>query len=450
MKNYIIMDLENPNARGNSICSIAIIVIKNNEIIDKKYSLINPEDRFDIKNSEITGITSNMILQSPTLKEYWYEIKELLENNIIVGHNVIYDLSVLSKSLNRYNIDVPLFNYCCTLELSRQYLNLDSYKLTSIAQFLNVNYNPHNALEDAIATYYLFRYLNEHYNMDKLQAKQYEYEFTVKDNIDSKLTSNINSLYGIIKGINYDGIINQYEIGLLNNWIEENMIYKQYSLFNKIITELSSILEDGIITEYERIELLCLVNSIQSSNMYNETTLNLQILQGILEGIACDKKIVIEEVENLKIWLIKNDYLSGVYPYDKILLIVNKVLEDKILTESEKAELALSFNEILNPVCSNKKNIELNGKTFCLTGDFKSGTKSEMKQKLENLGAVEKSGVSAKLNYLFVGGLGSDAWKYGNIGGKIAKAQELQEKGSLIQIISEEDLFEHINNMLCV
>ena len=447
MKNYVIMDLENPNARGNSICSIAIIVVKDNEIIDKKYSLINPEDRFDIKNSEITGITSNMVLQSPTLKDYWYEIKELLENNIIVGHNVLYDLSVLAKSLSRYNIDVPLFNYCCTLELSRKFLNLDSYKLTSIAQFLNVNYNPHNALEDAVTTYYLFRYLSEHYNIDNLQAKQYEYEFTVKDNIDSKLSSNINSLYGIIKGINYDGIINQYEINLLNKWLDENVIYKQYSLFNKILTELSSILEDGIITKYEKIELLGLVNSIQSSNMYNETTLNLQILQGILEGIACDKKIVIEEIENLKIWLIKNDYLSGVYPYDKVLLIVNKVLEDGILTENEKEDLALSFNEILNPICSNNKSIKLNGKTFCLTGDFKNGTKSEIKQKLENLKKKKKSGVSTKLDYLFVGGLGSDAWKYGNIGGKIAKAQELQEKGSLIQIITEEDLFENINNI---
>ena len=37
MKNYVIMDLENPNARGNSISSIAIIVVKDNEIIDKKY-----------------------------------------------------------------------------------------------------------------------------------------------------------------------------------------------------------------------------------------------------------------------------------------------------------------------------------------------------------------------------------------------------------------------------
>ena len=48
--------------------------------------------------------------------------------------------------------------------------------------------------------------------------------------------------------------------------------------------------------------------------------------------------------------------------------------------------------------------------------------------------------MSGKLDYLFVGGLGSEAWKYGNIGGKIARAQELQEKGKNIQIISEDDL----------
>lgn len=444
MKDYVILDLENPNARGNSICSIAIIVVKDNIIIDKKYSLINPEDRFDIKNSEITGITPNMVLESPTLKEYWYEIKEILQNNIIIGHNITYDLSVLSKSLNRYDIEVPVFNYFCTLELSREYLKLDSYKLTDIAEFLNVIYNPHNSLEDAIVTFYLLKYINKKYNIDNIQMKHYKYEFCAKENIDSRLTSNINSLYGIIKGINFDGIINKYEICLLNRWIDENTMYKQYALFNKILTELSSIVKDGLITEYEKIELLNLVNSIKDSKIYNETTLNLQILKGIIEGITCDKKIVIEEIKNLKTWLTKNDYLGGIYPYDKVLLAVNKVLEDGLITEKEKEELSLTFNEILNPVCNGVKKIELKGKTFCLSGDFKSGTKSDIKKKLENLGAKEKSGVSAKLNYLFVGGLGSESWKYGNIGGKIAKAQELQEKGSRIEIISEEDLLKCI------
>jgi DNA polymerase-3 subunit epsilon len=47
---------------------------------------------------------------------------------------------------------------------------------------------------------------------------------------------------------------------------------------------------------------------------------------------------------------------------------------------------------------------------------------------------------------LFVGDLGSPAWKYGNIGGKIVKAQKLQDNGGKIKIISEKNLFEFFNN----
>ena len=39
IKDYICIDIENPNARGNSICSIAVIVVKDNKIYGK------PKDR---------------------------------------------------------------------------------------------------------------------------------------------------------------------------------------------------------------------------------------------------------------------------------------------------------------------------------------------------------------------------------------------------------------------
>ena len=50
-------------------------------------------------------------------------------------------------------------------------------------------------------------------------------------------------------------------------------------------------------------------------------------------------------------------------------------------------------------------------KTFCLTGEFKNATKQEISKRLQKLGAIEKAGVSSKLNYLIIGGVGSDAWK---------------------------------------
>lgn len=439
IKDYISVDIENPNTRGNSICSIGIIIVKDNKIIDKKYSLINPEDRFDINNSKITGLTYADVKDAPTFKEYWKIIEDLFKNNVIVGHNITYDLSVISKALERYDIDAPVFNYYCTLKLSRKYINTNSYSLDSLCDLLKINLdNHHNALEDALASQQIFEYLNKRNDIGN--SEKFELINKVSDSMDSKLETNINTLYGIIKGINYDGIIDDKEIEKLRLWVEDNRLYKQYSLFDRIINKLEEIIEDNVITEYERIELEKLVTSINESKMYSESTLALQILNGILDGIVCNQKVNQKEIENLNIWLRQNDYLKDVYPYDKVLLEVNKVLEDGILTEEESNYIFDAFNEIVNPDFSDDENIDFNGKTFCLTGEFKCATKQEISKKLQELGGTEKKGVSSKLDYLIVGGVGSDAWKFGKIGGKQAKAQELNEKGANIKIIDEDSL----------
>lgn len=437
IKDYICIDIENPNARGNSICSIGIIVVKDNKVINKIYSLINPEDRFDINNSKITGLCYADVKNAPNFKEYWKEISRLFEENVVVGHNIIYDLNVIAKSLDRYDIDMPKVNYYCTLNISRNTLNLESYSLNNICQHLNIILDKHhNALEDSKATQEIFEYLNKKYDIG--QCEIFDYEYKISDNLDSKLETNINSLYGIIQGINYDGVIDDKEIEKIKLWIDENRIYKQYSLFNRIITKLDAILEDNVITYYEKIELKSLVSSINTSRMYSDVTLALQILNGILDGIICNQQINQKEIENLRIWLKENDYLKDVYPYDKVLLEVNKVLEDGILTQEESNYILEVFESIINPQRDDENDIDFSGKTFCLTGEFKSASKSEISKKIQALGGIEKSGVSSKLDYLIVGSVGSEAWKFGKIGGKQAKALELNEKGANIKIIDEQ------------
>ena len=445
MDKYIALDLENPNVRGNSVCAIGILVVENGVVKDKLYSLINPEDRFDSMNSQINGITAFQVAGSPTLKEYWDNIKQLLTDNIIVGHNITYDLGVLSKSLARYEIEVPKFRYICTLQLSQAFIQAKSHKLTELMKDIGYSYNAHNALEDAIAANELYRYLLVHFDLSKISCNEYAYNFTLKESVDEKLISHLNNLYGIIKGVEFDDIVNQEEIDKLKLWENENAVYKQYSIFNRIFSTMDYILEDGVITPYEKAVLMNLVDFTRKSKIYSETTLALQVMKGLVEGICADQKINEMEILSLNQWMKDNDYLSGVYPYDKVVTMVGNVLADGIITNDEKSYLLDEFNNLLNPSSlpnSENGDIQFQGKTFCLTGDFKNGSKAEISALLQAKGAVEKSGVSAKLNYLFVGGLGSEAWKYGNIGGKIAKAQELQEQGKMIVIISEDDLFQ--------
>ena len=443
MDNYIVLDLETPNNRSNSICSIAVLVIKDKEIIKEHYSLINPEDRFDVRISNLHNITANMILDKPTFKNYWDNIKDLLTNNVIIGHNVTFDLNVLANTLHRYRIKIPKFEYIDTLKLAKDKLKLDSYSLTSIMNYLNYEYESHNALEDAKATYKLFEHLckDSYVNSPSI----YKWEFKLKDNIDSKLYKNINELNGIIQGIKYDGIINEREIQRLNKWVDNNIVYMQYRLFYNIINTIRGIIKDNVIDAYEKKELLNLAQSIPQSKIYNETTLNLQILYGIIDGIVCDNEIVDDEIRELNKWLKINEYLSGSYPYDKVLSIVKDISKEHIISKEKKADILINLRNIIDPPKDKMNHLNLQGKTFCLSGEFSCGNKAEMKTKIERLGAISKNGVSSKVDYLFVGGLGSEAWKFGNVGAKIAKAQELQEKGYKIKIVSEDELLKIIN-----
>jgi len=83
----------------------------------------------------------------------------------------------------------------------------------------------------------------------------------------------------------------------------------------------------------------------------------------------------------------------------------------------------------------------LNGKVCCLTGSFSNGTKSDVEELIVCRGGSCIDGLNKTVDYLIVGGQGSDSWKYGNYGSKVSKAVQMQEKGSAIQIVGEKTLY---------
>ena len=76
-----------------------------------------------------------------------------------------------------------------------------------------------------------------------------------------------------------------------------------------------------------------------------------------------------------------------------------------------------------------------------MTGEFESGSRTEISNRLEQMGAVINNHVVKSVDFLIVGGNGSNAWASGNYGTKVKKALELQEKGSKIQIVREAEIF---------
>lgn len=112
---------------------------------------------------------------------------------------------------------------------------------------------------------------------------------------------NINELIGIIKGINYDGIINDKETERLCSWVERNrnLAYDQNQM--RLISLVDRVLEDGIIDDDEKKILIEEAESF-ASEMGDNTSIIYE-LTGIIEGIVCDGVVNDDEVINLMVWL---------------------------------------------------------------------------------------------------------------------------------------------------
>lgn len=151
--NFVGIDFETANEKRNSPCSIGIVVVKSGKIIEKVHHLIKPKEmRFMPINIGIHGIRPRMVQDELEFDKVWEKIKHYFKGNLVIAHNASFDISVLRKTLELYNIEMPSFQYICTMKLSRNfYCNLDNARLNTINNFLGYEFKHHDALEDAIA-----------------------------------------------------------------------------------------------------------------------------------------------------------------------------------------------------------------------------------------------------------------------------------------------------------
>ena len=93
--------------------------------------------------------------------------------------------------------------------------------------------------------------------------------------------------------------------------------------------------------------------------------------------------------------------------------------------------------------------VEIKGKSFCFTGKFETKqkdseellTRSQVTELLEKEEGIVKNSVIKTLDYLVVGGLGSNLYSEGVKGKKILKAE--QQPNTMI--LSEDEFFKAIN-----
>lgn len=155
---------------------------------------------------------------------------------------------------------------------------------------------------------------------------------------------NINEVVGIIKGINFDGVINQKEIEFLQSWTNDNRHFAITLNQRKLMTLIEEALDDKVLSDSERRNILVTAQSILKLQG-DESTIFTE-LNGIIEGIISDNEVNKEEILNLKKWYDLHE--DSIKKSETGLLVknaLNKILEDGIITVFEQNYLLSLLKE---------------------------------------------------------------------------------------------------------
>lgn len=156
---YAIVDIETTGgyASGSGITEIAILIHNGQQVVERFETLVNPQCSIPLHIQALTGISNEMVAQSPPFGELAPRIADLLNGRIFVAHNVNFDYSFIKHHLQLagYTFAVPKL---CTVRMSRKIRpGLASYSLGRLCDALEIPVaNRHRAGGDAAATAILF------------------------------------------------------------------------------------------------------------------------------------------------------------------------------------------------------------------------------------------------------------------------------------------------------
>lgn len=285
--------------------------------------------------------------------------------------------------------------------------------------------------------------------------------FTAKQELDTA----VHTLEGILKGIAIDNDISKLEVNELNYWCNHHYEFVQNHPYDQLIPFIRNISSDGVITKNEYDDLIWFINQLSTENkFYDVITSDIQRLEGILHGIFADNVISDEEIFKLKSWLLDNEKLIGVYPYDELESLVIGITQDGIITDEERKVLKrfiIEFTESrkivnINPdeieqlkkevclggICTINPNIVFQDNTFCFTGISERIKRKDFEQYIIGKGGIYNDNVINDTNYLIVGTKSNPCWAYSCYGRKVEQAMNLRKAGNSISIVNEIDFWD--------
>jgi len=149
---------------------------------------------------------------------------------------------------------------------------------------------------------------------------------------------NINELMGLMEGIDFDNVINDKEVSLIQSWVDRNRNLAHEKQQVELIEILEDVLEDHVITEDEKDRVLNFCSVLR--NEVTDEIAKIYELNGIIEGIISDGVVNEPEIRRLESWMKDNSSIVRNYkPAKDLGRIIDDILEDDIVTDEEQEKI---------------------------------------------------------------------------------------------------------------
>ena len=159
---FVVIDLETTGGAphlGAAITEIGAIKSRGGQLLGEFKTFVDPGHLVPAYITELTGITDEMLFQSPKIALLLPQLFEFLgapEETVLVAQNAPFDLSFLTFATRESGLTWPAYPVLDTAIIARKVLTRDEVpncKLSTLAEFFGTKTTPnHRALDDARAT----------------------------------------------------------------------------------------------------------------------------------------------------------------------------------------------------------------------------------------------------------------------------------------------------------
>ncbi len=166
LKSYIAFDIETTglNPLENEIIEIGALKVRDGKVADRFIEFIRPLAPISPMITNLTGITNEMVAGAKTRCQVVGDFLDFCENDVLIGHNVIFDYSFVKCSAMQDGLAFEKIGID-TLKIAKKvHADLDSKSLGSLCSHYHIeNKAAHRAYHDALATAKLYQTLAHYF-----------------------------------------------------------------------------------------------------------------------------------------------------------------------------------------------------------------------------------------------------------------------------------------------